>query len=86
MENNPVAAFVTTVPPDRTVRLPPDVPVGATVAVVLLPQTPAHDEDARRERFERTRAALRAAADRMTPVPSVDDETLDALIERARRA
>ena len=87
MELDPIAAYVATVPTDRTIQLPEDVPVGATVAVLLLPSHVSADDDvARRERFARTRAALRAAAERKTHPAAVDDATLDALIDRARRA
>lgn len=86
MELDPVTAYVAVVRPDRTVRLPENVPVGATVAVVLLPGASAHDDEARRERFERTLEALRTAAARGPHGPAVDDEALDALIDRARRS
>jgi hypothetical protein len=84
MDLDPVAAYVTVVSPDRTIRLPADVPVGATVAVVLL-TAGAADEASRRERFERTRAAVRAA-ERAGQGAEMDDPTLDALIEQARRS
>ena len=86
MDLDRVAAYVASVPPDRTIRLPDDLPVGAAIAVILLPPTSALDEDSRRERFARTRAALRAAAERAASGPAVDDATLDALIDRARHA
>jgi hypothetical protein len=73
------------------VRLPAGVPVGATIAVVVLPQTGGQemggqDEESRRERFAHTRAALHRAAERSAVRPELDDETLDALIDRARRS
>ncbi len=86
MKLDPVAAYVTVVSPDRTIRLPDDVPVGATVAIILLPPMGAADEAARRERFERTRAALRAASESTAGAPDIDDAALDVLIDEARRA
>jgi hypothetical protein len=81
------AAFVTTVTPDHTIHLPEDLPVGAMIAVVLLPfDTASADVEARRARFARARAALRRAAVWAEDQPAVDDATLDALIDRNRRA
>jgi hypothetical protein len=87
MDLAPLTSYITTVSSDRTIRLPTDVPVGATVAVVLLPRTlAAADDVARRERFERMRTALRLASERGTSGPELDDATLNALIDEARRA
>ena len=86
MDLDRVAAYLASVPPDRTIRLPDDLPVGATIAVVLLPPTSALDAGSRRKRFARTRATLRAAAERAASRPEVDDATLDALIDRVRHA
>lgn len=87
MEVDPTPAFVTTVPPDRTIHLPQDVPIGATVAVVLLPRSgDSADEALRRQRFERTREALRVASERPAGAPELDDATLNALIDEARRS
>ncbi len=82
-----MAAYVTAVPEDRIIHLPEDVPVGATVVVLLLPShVSSDDEAARRERFARTRAALRSAAERKPQQSPLDEATLNALIDRARRA
>lgn len=86
MALDPAAAFVTVVTPDRTIHLPADVPVGATVAVVLIPNHRDEAEESRRERFERMRAALRTASEPTAAAAKIDDATLDALIDRARRA
>lgn len=86
MDVDPTAAYIATVPPDRIVRLPIGVPVGATIAVVVLPQTGGQDEESRRERFARTRAALHRAAEPSAGRPELDDEGIDALIDRARRS
>lgn len=83
---DPTTAFVTVVAPDRTIQLPNDVPVGATVAVVLVPAQAIEAEAARRERFERMREALRSAPEPTPAAAAIDDATLDALIDRARRA
>lgn len=87
MELDRASAYVITVPPDRTIHLPEEVPVGAAVALILLPAVhgPAEDE-ARRQRFERTHAAIRAAEERMKDGPAADDATVSALVDRARRA
>ena len=86
MALDPATAFVTVVAPDRTIHLPADVPVGATVAVVLLPAQTIEAEAARRERFQRMRAAIEAAKEQLWTAPKIDDATLDALIDRARRS
>ncbi len=77
--------YITTIRPDRTIALPPEMPVGATVAVIVVPARPsAPDEAARRTRFETTLAAIRASM-HATPPPVPPDGELDALIERARK-
>ena len=81
------SAYVTTVGADRTIKLPPDMPVGATVAVIAVP-SPAlgRDGEARRARFAATLAAIRAASEPGAPRASVTDAELTALVERARKA
>lgn len=85
MTLDPTAAFVTVVAADRTIHLPADVPVGATVAVVLLPSRTTEAESARREWFERMRSAIQTAAEQTADAPEIDDATLNALIDHARR-
>ena len=86
MALDPAAAFVTVVAPDRTIHLPNEVPVGTTVAVGLLPAQSTEAEAARREWFQRMRKAIQTAAEQSSDAPKIDDATLDALIDRARRA
>ena len=86
MDLDPTEAYIATVPSDRMLHLPADVPVGATIAVIVIPQTGRPNEESRRERFARTRAALHRAAERSPHRPELDDEALDALIDRARRS
>ena len=86
MHLDAAAAYIAAVPADRMIQLPADVPVGATIAVIVLPQSHAVDDAARHERFARTRAALQRATERSVGIPEPDDEALDALIDRARRS
>jgi hypothetical protein len=67
--------------------LPPEMPVGAMVAIVVLPtNVPQIDITSERQaRFEATLTAIRAASDAGTkPLPS--DEELDNLIEQVRKS
>jgi len=92
MDIDQVPAYIVAVPPDRTIHLPADVPVGASVAVVLVSSGASstkqtdEDEEERGRRFERTLAAVRAAEQRVAGGPEVDEATPNALIDRARRA
>ncbi len=80
------SAYITKVRPDHTVVLPADMPVGATVAVVVVPSDATEvDEAARHDRFAKTLDAIRAASAQETTLPSVSDGELDALIETARK-
>lgn len=81
------AAFVSTVDTSRTIVLPDDIPIGATVAVVLMPsEAAANVALTRRARFEQVMAAIRAAMSEGFSAPDISDTELDARIERARRA
>jgi hypothetical protein len=74
-------AHIAHIQPDHTIVLPEEMPVGATVAVIVLPQP--NGEAARRARFEATLAAIRAAMSEGTP-PLPSEAELEALIEKAR--
>jgi hypothetical protein len=78
-------AHIAHIQPDHTIVLPEEMPVGATVAVIVLPVpvAPPDEEAARRARFEATLAAIRAAMSESAAPPPSEAE-LEALIEKAR--
>lgn len=79
-------AYVTKVGSDHTIVLPEEMPVGATVAVIVVPTGVATGDDAaRRARFAETLTAIRAASAGGSQ-PAISDGELDALIEKARKA
>jgi hypothetical protein len=79
-------AYVTKVGSDHTIVLPDEMPIGATVAIIVVPTGAASGDDAaRRARFAETLAAIRAAS-AGRPQPAISDGELDALIEKARKA
>jgi hypothetical protein len=77
--------YIATVRPDHTIVLPEEMPVGATVMVIVVPPKTAPENDpARKARFEATLAAIREAM--RNPVPNLpDDEALKALVDKARK-
>lgn len=77
--------YISTVDKSRTITLPTTVPVGARVAVVLLPAENEMNASASRDaRFAAVMEAIGAAqASGFTP-PAISDAELDTLIERAR--
>ena len=78
------SAYVTTVGADRTIKLPPDMPVGATVAVIAVPTSVSERKaEARRARFAATWAAIRAASEPGAPRANISDPELTALVEKA---
>ena len=81
------STYISTVTKSRTITLPDTVPIGAKVAVVLLPAEDAAEPIPGRDaRFASVMAAIRAAiADNFMP-PDISDAELTARIERARRA
>ncbi len=80
------SAYVTTVGADRTIKLPPDMPVGATVAVIAVPVSASEwDAEARRARFAATLAAIREASKSGTSSANISDAELTALVEKARK-
>ena len=81
------SAYVSTVGADRTIVLPESVPVGAKVAVVLLPD----DEtvgggDARSMRFQIVMDSIQAAMDSHFATREVTEAELKQLIYEARQA
>jgi hypothetical protein len=79
MELQLTPTYITTVNADHTVVLPVDVPVGAHVAIVLIPS--AADEVARQARFATTLAAIKEAAQATHYETSKDlDSLMDDLV------
>lgn len=79
-------AFVTIVAADHTVVVPDDVPVGATIAIIVVPFTTKANDDARRARFADTLSAIRLAMKHESSTASPSDHELDMLVEKARKA
>lgn len=79
-------AYIGTVGEGHTVSIPAEIPIGARVAILLLPPEAIDEQELeRKEKFERVMAAIRAAiAGGYTP-PAITDEELDARIRRARQ-
>lgn len=79
--------YVSVVDKSRTIILPDSVPIGAKVAVVLLPgEEETELRSTRAARFATVMAAIGSAiADDFTPA-EISDAELDARIDRARRA
>ncbi len=81
------SVYFTTVGSDRTIVLPDEMPVGATVAVIIMPTGASQADDAaRRARFAETLSAIRAASAQEAAQSEIADGDLDALIETARKA
>ena len=79
--------YVATVRPDHTIVLPAEMPVGATVMVIVVPSTPTalENDPARAARFEATLAAIKAAMENPTSSLPADEE-LKVLVDKARKA
>ena len=80
--------YISIVDPSRTIPLPDTVPIGARVAIVLLPpvEMPPDADAERTARFVAVMNAIAAAqATGFTP-PDISDAELDARIDRARRS
>jgi hypothetical protein len=76
---------IATVRPDHTIALPAEMPVGAKVMVIVMPDESARaQEAARRERFAKTLEAIRAAM-QMPPAQATDSE-IDSLVDKARKS
>jgi hypothetical protein len=76
-------AYITTIGDDHQIKLPGNMPIGAKVAVILVPpDTP--DQASRQARFRATLNAIRAAS-QSESLPSISDDALDVLIKKARK-
>ncbi len=84
----PTTAYIATINPDHTIVAPDELPVGATVAIIMMADAPSTaDNTARRARFEATLAAIRdyeATPPELRPTLPSDME-IDALIKKARK-
>ncbi len=79
-------AYSGTVSEGHTVRIPAEVPIGARVAILLLPSEAVDEREfERKEKFESVMAAIRAAIAAGYTPPAISDEELDARIRRARQ-
>lgn len=81
------SGYITTAGSDHTIVVPPNIPVGATVAVIVLPTDAGDQNDAARSaRFRETLAAIQAASAPEGSQVVISDEELAALVERACKA
>ena len=77
--------LIATIRPDHTVTLPAEMPVGAKVMVIVMPDESAKmEETARRERFARTLNAIRAVM--QMPLAQVTDAEIESLVDKARKS
>ena len=78
-------AFIGIVDEGHIISVPPEVPVGAKVAILLLPSV-ANDgaEAERKERFAGILAAIRSAIAAGHAAPAIPDEEIDQRIAHAR--
>ncbi len=77
--------LIATIRPDHTVALPAEMPVGAKVMVIVMPDESAKmEETARGERFTRTLNAVRAAM--QMPQAQITDAEIVSLVDKARRS
>jgi hypothetical protein len=85
-----MSSFATTiavVEPDRTVKAPPGVEVGAMVLVAPMPSmAELLHSAARRARFAATRRAIQEAMRVGSDIGSLSDEDIVSLVRRARQA
>jgi hypothetical protein len=75
-------AYITTIRPDRTIVVPDEMAIGATVAVVILPAMSEPNNPERKERFEATLRAINNAST-VENAPRISDEQLNKLIKEA---
>lgn len=81
------ATAIAVVEPDRTVKAPLGVEVGATVLVVPVPSlSELFHNAARRARFAATRRAIKEAMRVTCDAGSLSDEDIVSLVRRARQA
>jgi hypothetical protein len=79
-------AYVATVGADHTIVVPEDIPIGTTVAVIVMPsESVKMSEEARHARFAETLAAIREASLQYSEETPISDADLDALIKKARK-
>ena len=77
--------YITTISKNHTIDLPTEMPVGATVAVILMPkQVSIIDEAKRHADFQATLEIIRSLPQQ--PRAEISDEEFDQLIEEAREA
>jgi hypothetical protein len=82
-----LTTLISVVEPDRTVKAPPGVEVGATVLVAPVPSMPELFRDAaRRARFAATRRAIRDAMSANPEPAPLSNEDIVSLVHRARQA
>lgn len=79
-------AFISTVNTDRTIVLPDSIPIGAKVAVLILPIEDDSTEEARNRRFEQTLSVIQRAISDGYTSPDISKQELKARIRRARKA
>ena len=86
MSVNTTPAYIGTVDEGHTVSVPSEVPIGAKVAILLLPPTSIDEREAeRKERFAGVMAAIHSAIAAGYTTPPISDEEVDARIRRARQ-
>jgi len=68
---------IATIRHDHTIALPSEMPVGAKVMVIVMPDE--INEAARKVRFAKTMEAIRVAM--QMPLPKITDAELNALVE-----
>ncbi|MEZ4706836.1 MAG: hypothetical protein R3A44_06510 [Caldilineaceae bacterium] len=80
------SAFFSTVEANHTIVLPNSVPIGAKVAVILLPAESDNDENVMRAaRFQQVMNAIRNAINSNYTTPDISDQELNQLIKEARQ-
>ena len=80
------AAYVSTVKDNRTIELPQTIPVGAKIAVIVLPSEKVAEDVARTMRFQKVMDAIRAAINSHFEAPEISDRELKQYISEARQA
>lgn len=81
------SAYVSTVKVNRTIELPPHIPVGAKVAIIVLPSEEVEEENSTRAmRFRKVMDAIRAAIHSDFESPEITDRELRNLVREARQA
>lgn len=82
-----ITTVIAVVEPDRTVKAPPGVEIGAKVLVVQIPSvTELLQDTARRARFAATHRAIREAVRDYADTGFPSDEDIVSLVRRARHS